>query len=437
MCLIMKLLRDKDGIKMKFDLLKNKNFSLLMAGKAVSLLGSDMQQFALSLYVLSVTGSATIFGSMLAISILPRLLLSPIAGVFGDWFDRKKSIVTMDLINGLLIGIYAIYYFINGSLSITSIYLLVILLETTEIFFGAAMAAVIPSIVEKDDLFDANSLKSIITSIFTMLAPLLAAGLYGAFGILGVLIINSISFMVSAFSEMFIAIPNFNKRPEKINLPQFKNDFLEGVRLVRETKIIKNIIGLGMVLNFCLAPLFSVGILYIIKEIYKVSDFEVGIFSAILALSMVLTPILLSGFARRVDLGKLLIYSFFGSSLLIMIMGILSEKSFLNLFSNYKVPFILLLSLSFVIGILVTLVNISLGTLFDTLVPREIMGRTSSIMGLAITIAAPVGQVVLGIGIDAIDPMIPLIIFGFIMLIAVLYYKRVFMEKSENVLETA
>ena len=192
-----------------------------------------------------------------------------------------------------------------------------------------------------------------------------------------------------------------------------------------------------MVLNFCLAPLFSVGILYIIKEIYKVSDFEVGIFSAILALSMVLTPILLSGFARRVDLGKLLIYSFFGSSLLIMIMGILSEKSFLNLFSNYKVPFILLLSLSFVIGILVTLVNISLGTLFDTLVPREIMGRTSSIMGLAITIAAPVGQVVLGIGIDAIDPMIPLIIFGFIMLIAVLYYKRVFMEKSENVLETA
>ena len=77
---------------------------------------------------------------------------------------------------------------------------------------------------------------------------------------------GSISFMVSAFSEMFIAIPNFNKRPEKINLPQFKNDFLEGVRLVRETKIIKNIIGLGMVLNFCLAPLFSVGILYIIEQ---------------------------------------------------------------------------------------------------------------------------------------------------------------------------
>ena len=153
---------------MKLSLLKNRNFALLMAGKAVSLLGSDMQQFALSLYVLSVTGSATIFGSMLAISILPRILLSPVAGVFGDWFDRKRSIVTMDLINGILIGSYAVYYSMNGSLSITSIYLLVILLEITEIFFGAAMSAVLPSIVEKEDLFEANSLKSMITSLFTM-----------------------------------------------------------------------------------------------------------------------------------------------------------------------------------------------------------------------------------------------------------------------------
>ena len=57
---------------MKRALLKNKNFTLLLAGNAVSLLGSNMQQFALSLYVLAVTGSATIFSTMLSISILPK-----------------------------------------------------------------------------------------------------------------------------------------------------------------------------------------------------------------------------------------------------------------------------------------------------------------------------------------------------------------------------
>ena len=80
---------------MNLKLFKQKDFSLLILGKLVSLVGSNMQQFALSLYVLSITGSATIFASILSISILPRLLLSPIAGVFGDLFDRKRSIVLL------------------------------------------------------------------------------------------------------------------------------------------------------------------------------------------------------------------------------------------------------------------------------------------------------------------------------------------------------
>lgn len=78
------------GSAMNLKPIKRKDFSLLILGKLVSLLGSNMQQFALSLYVLALTGSATIFASMLSISILPRIILSPIAGVFGDWFDRKK-----------------------------------------------------------------------------------------------------------------------------------------------------------------------------------------------------------------------------------------------------------------------------------------------------------------------------------------------------------
>lgn len=414
---------------MKLSLLKNRNFALLMAGKAISLLGSDMQQFALSLYVLSVTGSATIFGSMLAISILPRLLLSPVAGVFGDWFDRKRSIVTMDLVNGILIGAYAVYYSMSGSLSITSIYLLVILLEITEIFFGAAMSAVLPSIVEKEDLFEANSMKSMITSLFTMMAPLLAAGLYGLLGIFGVLVINAVSFVLSSLSEMFIDIPKYNKRPEKINIKEFKKDFMEGIRLIRDSKIIKNIIGLGMVLNFCLASLFSVGLIFIIKETYGGSDVQVGIFSTVLSFSMLITPIALSGFAKKVHIGKLLIYSFFIVSFLIMAIGLISGEAFTSQFPDYMIPFILLLGISFIIGIFVTLANISLGTLFDSMVPKEIMGRTSSVMGLAMTIASPVGQVALGIGIDAMNPMVPLLIIGVVMLVAVIYYKKVFIEK--------
>lgn len=354
---------------MKLDLIKRKDFSLLILGKLVSLLGSNMQQFALSLYVLGITGSATIFASMLSISILPRLLLSPIAGVFGDWFDRKKSIVFLDLINSLIIGIFAWIFIVEGSLSIPMIYILVILLEITEVFFGSAMAAVIPSIVEKEELLEANSFNSLVMNIGNILAPILAAALYGAFGLKVVLIMNSISFLLSAISEMFINIPKNNKRPENVNLISFKKDLMEGIKIIRENKMISTMIGLGTIINFSAAPLFSVGLIFILKEILKVSDFQFGIAQMTLSLSMVMAPVICGGIINKVEMGKLIHRSFFYVSLLILIMAIIPMGLYTNISNINLMVFILLLVLSFGIGAIVTLANISLGALFDQIVP--------------------------------------------------------------------
>ena len=210
------------NIVMNDRLIKEKDFLLLMLGKFVSLVGSNMQQFALSLYVLEITGSATIFASILSISILPRLLLSPIAGVFGDWFDRKKAIVILDFINGLILGVFAGIYIIKGSLSLFLIYILVILLEITEIFFASAMSAVLPSLVKKEELMKANSLNSLVMNIGNILSPIIAAILYGSLGIKVILIISSISFALSAISETLINIPSSHKKPEKTDIKTFK-----------------------------------------------------------------------------------------------------------------------------------------------------------------------------------------------------------------------
>jgi len=102
---------------MNVKLLKEKNFSLLMFGKFISLTGTQMQEFALSLYVLKITGSATLFASVIIVAMIPQLLLSPIAGVFADWLDRKKIIVYLDIISGILVGIFATIYMINGELT--------------------------------------------------------------------------------------------------------------------------------------------------------------------------------------------------------------------------------------------------------------------------------------------------------------------------------
>lgn len=176
---------------MNLRLLKQKDFSLLISGKLVSLLGSNMLQFALSLYVLAITGSATIFASILSISIIPRLLLSPMAGVFGDWFDRKKTIVLLDFINAVVISVFALTFAVKDALTVPLIYVLVILLEITEIFSGSAMSAVLPSLVKKEQLMEANSLNSLVMNIGNTLAPIAAALLYNYLGMKYILIVCS------------------------------------------------------------------------------------------------------------------------------------------------------------------------------------------------------------------------------------------------------
>lgn len=416
---------------MNLKLMKQKDFSLLIIGKLVSLLGSNMQQFALSLYVLSLTGSATIFASILSISILPRLLLSPIAGVFGDWFDRKKTIVLLDFLNSAIIGIFALVYMVNDGISIPMIYLLVVLLEITEIFFHSAMSAVLPSIVEKEEMLEANSLNSLVMNIGNILAPILAAFLYGSFGMKIILIVNSISFSLSALSEMFINIPKNHKAPEKINIKSFKRDLMEGISIIKSNKLISTMIGLGTLINFAAGPLFGIGLIYIIREVLKVNDMQFGVFQMVLSASMLLAPILCGGFIKKIKIGRLIYISFTIVSILIFVMSIFSSNFILNSFDTNMVSYIGLMVISFIVGVVVTVANIALGTLFNSVVPLELMGRTSTVFNLAVTVFIPVGQMIFGLLYDILITPVVVIISGIILLGTIMKYKVALIRYDE------
>ncbi|NLY66915.1 MAG: MFS transporter, partial [Tissierellia bacterium] len=389
---------------MNMKLIKQKDFGLLILGKLVSLLGSNMQQFALSLYVLQLTGSAAIFASMLSISIIPRLLLSPIAGVFGDWFDRKKTIVLLDFLNSLIIAFYAVLFIIRGALTLPMIYVFVIVLEIVEIFFHSAMAAVIPSMVKKEELMEANSFNSLVMNIGQLIAPILGAALYGAFGLKIVLIVNSICFMLSALSEMFINIPKKHKKPEKIDVKSFVASLKEGIDIIKKNRLIYTMISLGTLINFSVAPLFSVGLIFIIKEVLKATDFQFGLFQSVLSLSMIVAPILCGGIMRRIKVGKLCYLSFLAIGLVILFMVAIPSKILMNSLNSNLLPYILLMAAAFIIGVLVTVANISLGTIFEQVTPVELMGRTSTIFNLAVTVFIPVGQMLFGFLYDIISP---------------------------------
>ena len=409
---------------MNKKLFKNRNYMLLIIGNFISLLGSNIQQFVLSLYVLSITGSATLFASMLAVSILPRILLSPIAGVFGDWFDKKKAIVILDIANAVILFGFAGILFFQGNASILIIYALVIILEIAEVFFYSAMSVVLPSVVEKEEYLEANSLRVILVSFGQLMGPILGALLFSSFGLLVAVIINAVSFLLSGISEMFIKLPKNDDKKPKLSMDQFKKEFVLGLHVIRDSKIMRVIVSLATVVNFSAAPLFSVGITFLIKEVLAQSDFKLGLLHTILSLAMIISPIVLAKKLKKMMFGDGMIKLFLATGILIMLISLSVQNQIFNLYQG-NISYGIVVILCFIIGLLVTAINISVRTIMQKTVPLEYMGRVSTTLGFFATIAIPLGQMLFGYLYDIINPGIVIILNGFIIVIIVaIYYKK-------------
>lgn len=410
---------------MKSNLIKNVHFRRLIFGKLVSMLGSNIMQFALSLYVLSQTGSAALFASMLSISIIPRLLLSPFAGVVSDRFSRKTLIVSLDIMSGLVMFVAGLFWISQGqALSILSIYIIIIALEMIEIFFHAAMSAVLPSIVKREELLQANSYQTVVLNIGQLLAPVIAALLYTYTDMLWILWINAGCFILSSLSEMTIAIPKTQKSAEKLSFKVFYQDTKEGLALIKKEKSISSMISLATIINFCIAPLFSVGLIFTIKTVLQVSDFEFGFYQMAISLSMIVTPLFAVGIIKKHQISTVFYRSFMALGLIILVLASILIPGFRAWVNNPNYTFYMILVLSFLTGVTVSIANLANATIFQKVVPLSMMGRTSAVLTLLVTVFVPVGQMIFGFLYDIMDASVVMMIAGIILIIAVRLHKK-------------
>lgn len=409
---------------MKMYLVKQRDFSLLIFGKIVSSIGSQMQGFALSLYVLGITGSATKFASVLAITIIPRLILGPIAGVFADWFDKKKMMVALDILSGIIIGIFVLIYRITGGLDMTHIYILSITLSLIGVIFQPVTSSILPSIIKKEELVDGNGLSSFVMDLGNLLSPALAGILMGSYGLYVILIINSISFILSGISEAFIRIPKINSKPQNITIKSFTNDFKDGITFIKNKKLIFNIILLCLVINFAYNPVFSIGLTYISKQILMVSDFQYGLMESMLVVSMLIAPFICSSMYNKFKGGKMYFYIILFSGSLLGILSLVPSNFYLNLFDNNFIPYVSIIVITFFIGLITSLANITMNTMFQEQVPLNLMGRVSSVMGAVCMAAIPFGQMVFGYMYDKVSASICILISSIILIITILLFRK-------------
>ncbi len=405
---------------MNYKLLKNRSFFLLMQGSLVSQIGSMMQTFALSLYVLNQYDSPTLFVSILIVSVIPRILIGPFAGVLVDWLDRKKIIVYLDLLSGIIVGVMAILYYMLGELPLWSIYSVSIVLSLIATLFNPAINTVIPTIMKEDELVDANAINSIVVTVSNLLAPLLG-GVFMSFSVIGVvLVLNSVSFLLSAFTEAFIEIPKKHKKPDKITMLVFKNDFLEGLNFVKQSKFVFMIAVLACTLNFAISPVFSVAMPFILKKVMLIKDYEFGLLNAIVATASLFAGMVAPRIIKKLSTGRILIIDFAAQPIIVAVLTIITSAFVLALNESYLIILIAIAFAQYLLVIVMTIGNIVIGTTFQKEIPNALLGRVSTVIGTFAVGAVPLGQGIYGFMLDKFEPFIPMTCSVLLLLVIVI-----------------
>ncbi len=366
--------------EVKKNWLWTKNFTLLWLGQFVSSLGDSFYGMALSVFILDITGSVSFLGFIKAVSLIPRIIISPFAGAVADSHDRKKIIVLSDLICGIAL----ILLFIAIKLGYTNLWMFLvvgIIIGIASCFFNPAVNSVIPDVVDKDNLIKANSSLSIIYKGNSLLGSAAAGTVINLIGAPLLFLFNGISFIFSAASESFIEIPKSDKKVEKVN---YFKDVMAGARYVIRNKGLVYLYIVVAFLNFFGSIGFMLALPY-----FKMTE-GLGIQAYGIALSFSSAGLIV-GFSilPKVDLKKVSKFSLFIMS------GVITSVAMIAV-ANVNSVFLTFL-LMFCNGLGISITNSILQVTFQRKIPRDLRGKVfgfKKMLGLSLVpIALMVGGV--------------------------------------------
>ncbi len=373
--------------------LAKRNVALLLGAQSVSAMGSIVQSFALSLFVLA-SGSGVKFATVLAVGMIPRLF-GPLTGVVVDRVNRKRLLVVLDVLAGILTVAFALYHRFVAELSLPAIYLLVLLSSSLQAFDDPAISAILPDLVESDDLTDANSVSSTISNASYIVMPVLAALLYNGVGLFVVMLFNGASFFLSALLEGGL---RYQWKPQPAEArTSFRRSFAEGMGAIAGSRELILIVVVSVLANLALNPFLNVGIPYMIRINLGASEGLYGLSQSLVFVGPVVGSVLASVLLKRVDYKPLLTW-------VLALDAVLVAAAALCVYDTHgtfgPVRYAALCLMGFAVIATMALASVGTVTAMQKLVPGQLLGRVGGAVTSMAMLAIPLGQWLYGFGLD-------------------------------------
>jgi len=356
------------------------DFAKFWAGQTISQLGTSFTLFAFPLLVFKLTGSAVNLAITTASEMLPYLLFGLFIGAYADRVNRKRMMITVDILRALVIATVPILAEV-GHLTVWWIYGAGFVGTTLTIFFESGQFAAIPSLVVGGDLVSANGRIQASYSAAAVAGPLIAGLLIGiGFHVYDVIWIDAGSFIVSAVALASVG-KTFNTE-EARERTTIRADVKEGLRYVLKHPVLRNISAMMAIINLLSITVFAQIVLFS-KERLAASDKKVAFLFAAGSLGVVVLALAAGPLRKRFAFSTVALGALITDGLLIVALAFTHE---------YWLG-VAIWGLSSGLGILF---NINTGSLRQSIVPSHMLGRIITIASFLAWSAQPLGSLVGG-----------------------------------------
>ena len=210
--------------------LRIRDFALLWAGMSVSLIGDGVYFVALAWQVYDLSGSPTALSVVGVAWTLPLALFVLLGGVVTDRVERRRVMIAADLVRALAVAVIGVLS-LSGVIELWHLVVMAALFGTGEAFFGPAFTSIVPQIVPRELLLQANALDQFVRPLgFMLLGPALGGWIVATFGPGEAFVFDAGTFLVSALALAFLSPRPLAVREEATSLLR---DVREGFGFVR------------------------------------------------------------------------------------------------------------------------------------------------------------------------------------------------------------
>ncbi len=278
-------------------IVRNRDFSLLWLSQIISQFGDRLNQMALlALIYRFAPGSTTQIAKLMAFTIMPVFLIGPMAGVYVDRWDRRRTMVVSDFLRCLLVVSIA-FYFIKWDV-LWPVYAVVFLVFCVSRFYVPAKMAIIPDIVKTDDLLLANSLVNTTGMVAAMMGFGLGGILVSLVGARGGFFIDASTFFVAGLMIFFVSA-KVRQAPKKEEIIEVGREIMAAVRksvlqeikeavvFLRNQPQLRSCFGILFLLWAALGAVYVVAIVFI-QQVFGSATREIGLLVVGLGLGLFL-----------------------------------------------------------------------------------------------------------------------------------------------------